>query len=134
MNQLFGKIIDCQTDGALTLIRTQVESAVISAIVIDNPEKSDYLTIGKTVRVVCKETEVVLAKELGGTISLQNQLNCTVIDFEIGKLLCKVNLQFHQNTLSSVITRTGFDQLQIQKNDKIIALIKTNEITLAPYD
>ncbi len=134
MNQFIGEIIECTTDGSLSLIQAQVNGVVITSIVIDDPEQNNYLQIGKRVRILCKETEVIIAKEWKGKISLQNQLSCEVINIEVGKLLCKVNLKFHQESISSVITRKAFDQLDIQEKDSVLAMIKTNEITLAPYD
>ena len=134
MNLLEGKISEIKTEGSLSLVKVMVQNCSISAIVIETPESANYLKIENPVKIVFKETEVVLAKDFSGTISLQNKLNCKVLSFEKGALLCKITLEFQSTKIASVITRNAFDQLNIQENDSVIAMIKTNEISLATYD
>lgn len=134
MNTLEGKISDIKTEGSLSLVKILVQNCPITSIVIDTTESSQYLNIGNPVKIIFKETEVVLAKDFSGTISLQNKLDCSVLAFEKGNLLCKIALQFQDTKIVSVISRNAFDQLNIQLNDPITAMIKTNEISLAAHD
>ena len=134
MNLLEGKISEINTEDSLSLVKVMVQNCPITSIVIDTPESAGYLAIGNSVKILFKETEVVLAKAFLGTISLQNKLDCSVHSFEKGKLLCKIILKFQNTTIASVITRNAFDQLEIQKNDLVQAMIKTNEISLATHD
>lgn len=131
MNILSGIIIQINTEGSLSLIKIKVQNTDLTSIVIDTPETATYLEIGNKIKILFKETEVILAKEISGIISLQNQLNCVVASFEKGKLLCKIILTFDTDTITSVITRTAFEQLNIQEKDEITAMIKTNEISLS---
>ena len=131
MNSLLGNIIQIKTEGSLSLVQLKVQNCVLTSIVIDTPETSDYLEIGNQVKVLFKETEVILAKNISGTISLQNKIECIVHSFEKGELLCKIVLIFGAFKITSVITRNAFDQLIIQENDEITAMIKTNEISLS---
>ena len=134
MNLLEGKISEINTEGSLSLVKVMVQNCPITSIVIDTPESAGYLAIGNSVKILFKETEVVLAKAFSGKISLQNKLDCCVYSFEKGKLLCKIILKFQNTTIASVITRNAFDQLEIQENDLVQAMIKTNEISLATHD
>lgn len=134
MNKLEGKIVAINTEGALSLVKVMVQNCTITSIVIDTPEYSNYLIIGNSIQVLFKETEVVLAKAFSGAISIQNKLDCSVLSFEKGKLLCKITLDFQDTKVVSVITRNAFDQLAIEENDSMIAMIKTNEISLAAHD
>ena len=134
MNLLEGKISEIKTEGSLSLVKVMVQNCPITSIVIDTPESAGYLAIGNSVKILFKETEVVLAKAFSGTISLQNKLDCSVHSFEKGELLCKIILKFQNTTIASVITRNAFDQLEIQENDLVQAMIKTNEISLATHD
>lgn len=131
MNSLLGNITEINSEGSLSLVKVLIQNCIITTIVIDTPENAKYLTIGNTANIIFKETEVVLAKAFSGTISLQNKLDCTVNSFEKGNLLCKIILDFQDTKIVSVITRTAFDQLNFQENDPVIAMIKTNEISLA---
>lgn len=131
MNSLLGNITEINTDGSLSLVKIKVQNTVITSIVIDTPETSNYLKKGNNIKVLFKETEVILVKDFNGSISVQNKLDCTVNSFEKGFLLCKLILNFGQYKIASVITRNAFDQLQIQENEAITAMIKTNEISLS---
>ncbi|MES2240584.1 MAG: TOBE domain-containing protein [Bacteroidota bacterium] len=134
MNTLLGNISKIKTEGSLSLVKVMVQDCTITSIVIESPNLSEYLILGNAVKVLFKETEVVLAKALSGIISIQNKLDCKVISFEKGKLLCKISLRFQDTTISSIITRNAFDQLAIQENDELTAMIKTNEVSLAHHD
>lgn len=134
MNLLSGEIAAIKTEGSLSLVKVMVQDCAITSIVIETPESASYLRIGNKIKIVFKETEVVLAKAFSGAISLQNKLDCTVHSFEKGALLCKIILNFQDTQITSVITRNAFDQLYIRENDSVLAMIKTNEISLATYD
>lgn len=134
MNLLTGEITTIKTEGSLSLVKVMVQDCAITSIVIETPESASYLRIGNKIKIVFKETEVVLAKAFSGAISLQNKLDCTVHSFEKGALLCKIMLNFQDTQITSVITRNAFNQLYIQEKDSVLAMIKTNEISLATYD
>jgi len=134
MNLLSGEIAAIKTEGSLSLVKVMVHDCAITSIVIETLESASYLRISNKIKIVFKETEVVLAKAFSGAISLQNKLDCTVHSFEKGALLCKIILNFQDTQITSVITRNAFDQLDIQENDSVLAMIKTNEISLATYD
>jgi len=134
MNLLTGEIATIKTEGSLSLVKVMVQDCAITSIVIETPESVSYLRIGNKIKIVFKETEVVLAKAFSGAISLQNKLDCTVHSFEKEALLCKIMLNFQDTQITSVITRNAFDQLYIQEKDSVLAMIKTNEISLATHD
>lgn len=131
MNSLLGNITEITTEGSLSLVKIKVQHTVLTSIVIDTPETAHYLKTGNSIKILFKETEVILAKKVTGIISLQNKMECLVDSYEKGKLLCKITLRFGNFTIASVITRTAFDQLDIQEKDEITAMIKTNEISLS---
>ncbi|WP_281636491.1 TOBE domain-containing protein [Flavobacterium marginilacus] len=131
MNSLLGNITEIITEGSLSLVKVKVQNSVLTSIVIDTSETASYLKTGNNIKLLFKETEVILAKNSTGIISLQNKIDCIVDSFEKGTLLCKIKLRFGSCNIASVITRTAFDQLDIKENDEITAMIKTNEISLS---
>lgn len=131
MNILLGNITEITTEGSLSLVKLKVKNAVLTSIVIDTPKTAPYLKIETEIKILFKETEVILAKNSTGIISLQNKIDCIVYSFEKGELLCKIILTFGDYKIASVITRNAFDQLNIQENAEITAMIKTNEISLS---
>ena len=129
MNTLIGHINKIDEFEGLTLIEIQVENDILKSIVINN----DSLTyqINDKVELLFKETEVILGQKTDHLISLQNKLNCTIINIQKGKLLSQVHLQYRNFKLCSIITTNSVINLDLKINDNIVAYIKTNEIMVA---
>lgn len=130
MNILPGTIRDLQVHGNLTLVKVAVSDITITSIVIETPETANYLKVGAPVKVMFKETEVIIGKS-GVDISLQNQIPVKLVSIEQGQLLCQLNMKYQEYTLCSIITSNAVNQLQLQPGVKVIAMIKTNEIMLS---
>ena len=73
MNVLKGNIAEIRVNGELSIIRVDVKENLLSCIVIDTPETADYLVVGGEVRVIFKETEVIIATGETQGISLRNK-------------------------------------------------------------
>jgi molybdopterin-binding protein len=151
MNILQGNIREITTENEISLVKIDALGQVFTSIVIDTPDGSDYLKIGHPVRLLFKETEVILARTSPLAISVQNRIECVIREITAGRLLCNLTLdilghpQISRNPstpedpaspaqIQSIITRNACDQLSLQTGDKITALIKTNEVSLSPHD
>jgi molybdate transport system regulatory protein len=88
------------------------------------------LSLGSEVLLGVKSSNISLAKDFQGDISISNQLQCTITAIEIGALLCSVALRFANATLHSVITKASATKMQLQVNDTIIALIKASDLSI----
>ncbi len=130
MNILPGTIQDLKVHGNLTLVKVVVSDITFTSIVIETPETAPYLKIGAPIKVMFKETEVIIGKN-GENISLQNQIPVKVVSIEQGQLLSQLNLQYQEYTLCSIITSNAVKQLQLQPGVEVIAMIKTSEIMLS---
>jgi len=131
MNILTGIIDAVVSEGQLSIVKIMIGNDVFSSIIIDAPKTAKYLTVGTPVNLVFKENEVVVAKEFTGGISMQNRFNCTVLSLEMGKLLCRVVLNYNNHTIVSLITANAATQLKLSSGDNVTAMVKTNEISLA---
>jgi len=107
-----------------------VDGHGFSAMFIESVSVTHWLQEGKKVLLVFKETEVSLAKDIQGRISIRNRLPCTVVSIDKGTLLSKIDLQFKGYLISSVITTRSAGYLEIQPGDEVIAMIKSNEIAV----
>jgi molybdopterin-binding protein len=134
MNTLSGNIVTIQTYEALSLVKVAVKDIVFTSIVIDTPETSDYLKTGANVKLYFKETEVSISKDAQLSISIQNKIVCTITAIKQGRLLSQINLSFGGLEIKSIITTDSCNKLNLKENDSILALIKTNEISLSPHD
>jgi molybdate transport system regulatory protein len=130
MNKLPGKISRIQQSGAILLVDVDVNGHGFSALLIESATQPEWLHEGNMVDVVFKETEVSLAKNLSGIISLRNRMKCTVQHIEHGELLSTINLQFQDFKIISAITTRSANALQLAIGDEVEALVKANEVAL----
>jgi molybdate transport system regulatory protein len=130
MNKLSGIITQIQQSGAILLVDVDINGQSFSALLIESASQPQWLQIGNLIWLAFKETEVSLAKELTGRISLRNRMKCKVLQVERGELLSKITLQFQKQLITSAITSRAVDALQIIAGDDIEALVKANEISL----
>jgi len=133
MNKLKGVVTQIQSSGALLLVDADVEGHKFTAFMIESNPRHEWLKEGNPIHLVFKETEVSLAKELSGRISLRNRMECKVLTIDRGELLSTIKLQFKHYTLVSAITTRSTDMLELREGDEIEALVKANEISLMQF-
>ncbi|MDP2890188.1 MAG: TOBE domain-containing protein, partial [Bacteroidota bacterium] len=92
--------------------------------------RPEWLQEGNSIDLVFKETEVSLAKNLSGIISMRNRMKCMVQHIDRGELLSKISLQFQKYTITSAITTRSVDSLDLKIGDEVEALVKANEVSL----
>lgn len=130
MNKISGKITMIQHSGAIILVDIDVDGHGFSAMLIESATPPEWLQKGNIVGIVFKETEVALAKNLSGIISMRNRMKCTVKHIERGELLSKISLQFQKHQITSAITTRSVNALDLRIGDEVEALVKANEISL----
>jgi molybdate transport system regulatory protein len=124
-------IIDAITrSGGLVLVDMQSDNCPLSAILVDGDELPPWLTKGSAVSAVFKESELSLAVNLSGKISLRNRFPCTVQKIEFGEIMSVVTLKFGQHLIQSAITTRSVNTLELNTGLKVTALIKANEVFL----
>ncbi len=131
MNKLQGQISNIEVNGSITLVTTKVNNVSFTAIIIETPDTASYLVIGNTISLLFKETEVVIATGSTKNVSLQNQITGTVKNLEKGTLLSKLTVHTAVGDIVSVITTKAVNQLDIEQDTAVTAMIKTNEISLS---
>jgi molybdate transport system regulatory protein len=114
----------------MSLVEVAVGGDILAATLLETPETAEYLRVGNRVTLLFKETEVSLAKNLSGQISLRNRIPVVVRSIERGDILSAVELDYAGRALQSVITTRAVDRLQLVAGDAVEALVKANEIAL----
>ncbi len=130
MNRLRGRIIAIESSGHLSLVDVAVRGDIFTALLAEAPAGAPYLTVGNAVLVLFKETEVSLAKDLSGQISLRNRIKCAVKHIRHGQILSEVTLDYQGQEIVSVITSRSIMRLDLREGDEAEALIKANEVSL----
>ncbi|MGE4295501.1 MAG: molybdopterin-binding protein [Campylobacterales bacterium] len=132
MNRLAGTVAAVETDGALSLVDVAVGESLFSALVVETPDQCGYLAIGCAVELLFKETEVAIAKDLTGAISLRNRHRAVIESLRFGGLLCEVTFKCEGVQVISLITARSAKRLELAVGDTVEWLIKANEISLRP--
>ncbi len=130
MNQLTGQITAIESNHHLSLVDVTVEGEVFSATLLETPETAPYLRLGQPVTMLFKETEVSLAKNLSGLITLRNRFPVTITEIERGTIMSAVRLAYRGLALTSVVTTRSLDKLELVPGDVVEALVKANEVVL----
>lgn len=130
MNQLRGRIVGIESNDHVSLVDVEISGDTFSAMLLETPESAPYLAIGNEVQLMFKETEVSLAKNLSGLISLRNRVQGTVRAVRSGAILSEVELDYRGHKLVSIITTRSIRRLSIREGDEVEALIKANEVSL----
>jgi len=131
MNRLLGTIATIESNDHLSLVDVMVGQDTYTAMLLETPQTAPHLKVGKTVAVLFKETEVSLAKNLSGNLSLRNRIPGTVRRIRHGDILCEVILDRDGQRLTSIITARAVKRLALQEGDEVEALVKANEVSLA---
>jgi molybdate transport system regulatory protein len=130
MNRLAGKIKRIQKSGSILLVDVDVDGHGFSALLIESAAFPEWLQEGHPVDLLFKETEVSLARDLTGKISMRNRMHCKVLKIDRGELLSSIELQFQTAVIHSAITTRSVELLELEPGDEVEALVKANEIML----
>ena len=86
--------------------------------------------IGKKVKLAVKPTNISIAKNLFGEISLSNQLVVNIKSIENGQLLRSIILEVNDTTFESIITADSSKRMNLQKNEQVTILIKASDLSI----
>jgi molybdopterin-binding protein len=131
MNVLKGNIAEIRTNGELSIVRIDVAGHLLSSIVIDTPETASYLFEGGQVKVIFKETEVIIASGSTQGISLRNKFKGQVVRIDSDILLSKLAIETPVGIVTSIITSNAVKELNISEGSEVTAMVKTNELILS---
>ena len=86
--------------------------------------------IGKKVKLAMKPTNISIAKNLFGEISLSNQIVVNIKNVENGQLLSSIILEVNDTTFESIITADSSKRMNLQKNEQVTILIKASDLSI----
>jgi len=132
MNRLPATISSVEAHGSVALVEAMVAERRFSATLIGAGDEARAWPAGMPVTLLFKETEVSLAKNLSGLISMRNRMPATVAAIERGTILAKVSLLFDGHRIESIITTRSSHALALAPGDQVEALVKSNEMGVLP--
>lgn len=130
MNKLKGKIIEIESSDNISIVRVDVDGDVFSSIVLEGKKGPSNYKVKDPVTLLFKETEVGIAKNLSGMISLRNRFKSVITKVDKGPILAKITLNYKHHTIESVISAQSTAQMKLKTGEEVEWLVKTNEVTL----
>ena len=86
--------------------------------------------VSKKVKLSVKPTNISIAKNLIGEISLSNQIVATIQSLENGQLLTSVILKINDTLLESIITVDSSKRMNLQIGEVVTILIKASNLSI----
>jgi molybdopterin-binding protein len=86
--------------------------------------------INKKVKLAVKPTNVSIAKNLSGEISLSNQIVATIKSIENGVLLSSIILKANDTYFESIITADSAKRMNLKKDEEVTILIKASDLSI----
>lgn len=86
------------------------------------------IQIGKKVRLCVKPTNIAIAKNLSGDISLSNQIEVNIQSINNGILLSSIILKIDDTLLESIITVESSKRMNLKENEQVTILIKASDL------
>lgn len=130
MNRIEVTIMQVVNSGGIIMVDMEAGGLTMTAMLIDASQNPVWLKQGNRVYAVFKETEVSIAKDFSGKISLRNKIPCRVKQIDRGELMSLIHMTFNEDQIHSAITTRSVDMLELNSGDEVTAMIKANEITI----
>ncbi|RXK00532.1 transporter [Arcobacter sp. CECT 8986] len=126
MNNLEATVSKIDTLDNLNIVEFKFYDITLSMMSLD----LHNVGIGTNVILTVKASNIAVAKEFQGQISLANSIACKIMDLEIGKLLTSIRLQ-HKNTIfTSIITSKSAKRMNLALDDNVNAIFKASELSI----
>lgn len=132
MNKLQCVVASVSKSDMLTKIDMVCDDVALTAFTIDIDCKSNC--VDKKVTVLFKESEVSIAKNFVGEISLQNRFTCKIQNIQEGELLAQLRLSFLNYQIDSIISMKSVKTMDLQVGDNVMALVKSTEMIVMDID
>jgi len=127
MSKIIAQVSNIQNIDNLNVVTFDCQNITLKMMSLD---LSDKIKIGQKTLLRVKPTSVAIGKNIEGALSYSNQLNVKIISLKVGKLLCSLQLQFHDFLIESIITVDSQKRMHLELNDEVIALIKSSDLSI----
>ena len=127
MSQLVATIKKINSVDNLNIVEFDFNGLTLKMMSLD---LNDDVKIGKKVELSVKPTNISIAKNLIGEISLSNQIVATIQSLENGQLLTSVILKINDTLLESIITVDSSKRMNLQIGEVVTILIKASNLSI----
>lgn len=126
MNTLKAQVTQIDSMDNLTIVKFDYEGTALSMMSLGLKD----VKVGSQVILSINASHIAIGKDLKGDISLSNRFDCVIKALDKGKLLSSLKLSINDDCLSSIITTSSVNRLNLNVGDKVQALVKASEISI----
>ena len=126
MNSIRAEVFSIESAKEINYIKLVANGVKISLLTLQLPKG---IEIDSKVNILCKESEVSIGLSKS-EISISNQIEGVITELEIGKVVTLITVKSDAGVIKSMITTDSSRRLNLQKDLKVFALIKANELSL----
>jgi molybdopterin-binding protein len=128
MSQIVARIKKINSiDNSLNIVEFDFAGLTLKMMSLD---LNKDVQIGKKVQLSVKPTNISIAKNLSGEISLSNQIVAKIQNIENGALLSSIILIANDTCFESIITADSSKRMNLRENDEVIILIKASDLSI----
>ena len=127
MSQLVATIKKINSVDNLNIVEFDFDGITLKMMSLDLDKE---IQINKKVKLSVKSSNVIIAKNLLGEISLSNQLVATIQSIENGELLSSVILKVNETIFESLITVDSSKRMNLQVGEEVQILIKASNLSI----
>ena len=127
MSQFVATIKEIQSIDNLNIVKFDFCGLTLKMMSLD---LNDDVKIGKKVKLSVKPSNISIAKNLSGEISLSNKIVATIQSLENGQLLTSVILKINDTILESIITVDSSKRMNLQIGEVVTILIKASNLSI----
>lgn len=126
MNTLKAQVTQIDSMNNLTIVKFDYEGTTLSMMSLGLKD----VKVGSQVILSINASHIAIGKDLKGDISLSNRFDCVIKALDKGKLLSSLKLSINDDCLSSIITTSSVNRLNLNVGDEVHALVKASEISI----
>lgn len=130
-NRLCGTIVSITQGQIHAHVQILWKDIPLSVIITRASCEDMHLSVGDTIYVLIKGTDIMLAKSLSGMLSARNSAKGVVREIVRGDVLSKIFVESQGDRLHAIITNTSLKEMGIKEGNEITAIVKSTELILS---
>jgi molybdopterin-binding protein len=127
MSQIIATIKDIKSIDNLHIVKFNFSQYTI---LMTSLELKPNIIVGKKVLLAVKPTNISIAKDFQGQISIDNQLKAKIVSIENGKLLSYIKIKIEDTILEAIITLDMSKKLHLKTDDDITVFIEATKLSI----
>ncbi|WP_028951265.1 hypothetical protein [Sulfurihydrogenibium subterraneum] len=125
MNTISGYVLSVEFTDTISQIKLSTELGDFYCVILENPKTVDYLTGGKSLKLIFKDADLILTKE---RIFKINSFEGEIKSITFGEIFSAINFQAKNYQFSTILSK--YEAQDFKVSDKIYAYIKPTSIIL----